>query len=68
MDNLVFYKVTMEKRDDDAYLVTGNQKYYPITKSLGAYGGYETLINKLVQNTTSCYNGKDYYYLRGIII
>lgn len=30
LDNLVFYEVTMEKRDDDAYLVTGNQKHYPI--------------------------------------
>lgn len=30
MDNLVFYEVAMEKREDDAYLVTGNQKHYPI--------------------------------------
>lgn len=30
MDDLVFYEVVMEKRDEDAYLVTGNQKYYPI--------------------------------------
>ena len=30
MDDLVFYEVAMEKREDDAYLVTGNQKYYPI--------------------------------------
>lgn len=30
MDDLVFYEVAMEKRDDDAYLVTGNQKHYPI--------------------------------------
>lgn len=30
MDDLIFYEVTMEKRDDDAYLVTGNQKHYPI--------------------------------------
>lgn len=29
MDDLIFYEVVMEKRDDDAYLVTGNQKYYP---------------------------------------
>ena len=28
-DDLVFYEVAMEKRDDDAYLVTGNQKHYP---------------------------------------
>lgn len=30
MDDLVFYEVSMEKRDDDAYLVTGNQKHYPV--------------------------------------
>lgn len=29
MDDLVFYEVAMEKRDDDAYLVTGNRKHYP---------------------------------------
>lgn len=29
MDELVFYEVAMEKRDEDAYLVTGNQKHYP---------------------------------------
>ena len=30
MDDLRFYEVAMKKRDDDAYLVTGNQKHYPI--------------------------------------
>ncbi len=30
MEDLVFYEVAMEKRDEDAYLVTGNQKHYPI--------------------------------------
>ena len=30
MDDLIFYEVAMEKRDDDTYLVTGNQKHYPI--------------------------------------
>lgn len=30
MDDLIFYEVAMEKREDDAYLVTGNRKYYPI--------------------------------------
>lgn len=29
LDDLVFYEVAMEKRDDGAYLVTGNQKHYP---------------------------------------
>lgn len=30
MDDLIFYEVAKEKREDDAYLVTGNQKHYPI--------------------------------------
>lgn len=30
MDDLIFYEVVMEKRSDNAYLVTGNQKHYPI--------------------------------------
>ena len=30
MDDLIFYEVVMEKRDKDAYLVTGNIKHYPI--------------------------------------
>ena len=30
MDDLIFYEVAMEKRNDDAKLVTGNQKHYPI--------------------------------------
>lgn len=30
VDDLVFYEVAMEKRDENAYLVTGNQKHYPI--------------------------------------
>ena len=30
MDDLIFYEVVMEKRNEEAYLVTGNQKHYPI--------------------------------------
>lgn len=30
IDDLIFYEVAMEKRNDNAYLVTGNQKHYPI--------------------------------------
>ena len=30
MDDLIFYEVAMEKRDEGAYLVTGNQKQYPV--------------------------------------
>ena len=29
MDDLIFYEVAMEKRDNGSYLVTGNQKHYP---------------------------------------
>ena len=29
MKDLPFYEVVMEKRKDDAYLVTGNQKHFP---------------------------------------
>lgn len=32
MDDLIFYEVVMEKREDNAYLVTGNQKHYPIRR------------------------------------
>lgn len=30
MKDLPFYEVVMEKRDDEAYLVTGNLKHFPI--------------------------------------
>ena len=30
MDDLIFYEVAMEKRENDTYLVTGNQKHYPV--------------------------------------
>ena len=29
MKDLPFYEVVMEKRDDNAYLVTGNIKHFP---------------------------------------
>ena len=29
-DDIIFYEVAMEKRDDNAYLVTGNMKHYPM--------------------------------------
>lgn len=32
MDDLIFYEVVMEKRGDDAYLVTGNIKHFPTKK------------------------------------
>ena len=30
MKDLPFYEVVMEKRDDNAYLVTGNMKHFPV--------------------------------------
>lgn len=30
MDDLIFYEVVMEKRDEGAVLVTGNQKHFPL--------------------------------------
>lgn len=30
MDDLIFYEIALEKREDDAYLITGNQQHYPI--------------------------------------
>ena len=27
--DVVFYEVVMDKRDDDAYLITGNKKHFP---------------------------------------
>ena len=30
MKDLAFYEVVMEKREDDAYLVTGNLKHFPV--------------------------------------
>lgn len=30
LDDLIFYEVAMEKRDNNAYLVTGNRKHYPV--------------------------------------
>lgn len=29
MKDLVFYEVVMEKRSEDAYLITGNIKHFP---------------------------------------
>ena len=29
-DDVVFYEVVMEKREDDAYLITGNTKHFPV--------------------------------------
>ena len=31
MDDLIFYEVAMSKRNDEVFLITGNQKHYPIS-------------------------------------
>ena len=46
MDDLIFYEVAMEKRDDDAYLVTGNQKRYPIRDFIVTPAEMMELIDK----------------------
>lgn len=30
MDDLIFYEVVMEKRNDNAYLITGNIRHFPL--------------------------------------
>ena len=46
MDDLIFYEVVMEKRDDDAYLVTGNQKHYPVRDFIVTPAEMMQIINK----------------------
>lgn len=47
MDDLIFYEVAMEKRDDGAYLVTGNQKHYPIREFIVTPSEMMEIIEKL---------------------
>ena len=47
MDDLVFYEVALEKREDNAYLVTGNQKHYPVRDFIVTPGEMMQLIEKL---------------------
>lgn len=46
MDDLVFYEVAMEKRDDGAYLVTGNQKHYPVRDFIVTPAEMMEILNK----------------------
>ena len=46
MDDLVFYEVAMEKRDDNSYLVTGNQKHYPIKDFIVTPAEMMNIINE----------------------
>lgn len=47
MDDLIFYEVAMEKRDDDAYLVTGNLKHYPTREYIVTPSEMMSIINKM---------------------
>lgn len=44
MDDLIFFEVAMEKREDNAYLVTGNQKHYPIRRFIVTPGEMMEII------------------------
>ena len=46
VDDLVFYEVAMEKRDDGAYLVTGNQKHYPVRDFVVTPSEMMEILNK----------------------
>lgn len=50
MDDLVFYEVAMEKREDDAYLVTGNQKHYPFRDFIVTPGEMMAIIEASEEN------------------
>ena len=46
MDDLIFYEVALEKRDDDSYLVTGNQKHYPVRDFIVTPSEMMDILNK----------------------
>lgn len=45
MDDLIFYEVTMEKREDGAYLVTGNIRHFPDKKFIVTPAEMMKIIN-----------------------
>lgn len=46
MDDLVFYEVAMEKREDGSYLVTGNLKHYPVKDFIVTPSEMMTILDK----------------------
>jgi hypothetical protein len=50
MDDLVFYEVVMEKRTDDAYLITGNIKHFPERKYIVTPAQMMSILDKKEQN------------------
>ncbi len=50
MDDLIFYEVAMEKRDDDSYLVTGNQKHYPVKDFIVTPSEMMDILNQYIKS------------------
>ena len=50
MDDLIFYEVAMEKRDDDSYLVTGNQKHYPVRDFIVTPSEMMDILNQYIKS------------------
>lgn len=50
MDDLIFYEVAMEKRGDAAYLVTGNQKHYPVRDFIVTPSEMMKIIETAIEN------------------
>lgn len=46
-DDIIFYEVAMEKRDDNAYLVTGNLKHYPVRDFIVTPAEMMDILDKL---------------------
>ena len=54
MDNLIFYEVAMEKRENDTYLVTENQNYYTIKDFIVIPAEMSKFLNiKTINNTNT---------------
>ena len=50
MDDLIFYEVAMDKREDDAYLVTGNRKHYPVRDYIVTPAEMMRILDEAVEN------------------
>lgn len=48
MDDLIFYEIAMERRDDDAYIVTGNKKHYPVREFIVTPSEMLNILNEMV--------------------
>ena len=46
-DDLVFDDVAVKKRDDNAYLVTGNRKHYPVRDFIVTPAEMMEILNSL---------------------